>query len=111
MSDDKDKSPPDVKPKKRARGKPFQRGEVWNGNPGGRPKKLASLTLACKDLTHDHLVILDEMIRDKKTPANARVRAVELIFAYGYGKPAQAVAVANLGSVEGVAVDNVADGL
>lgn len=62
-----------------------------SGNPGGRPKRPVELVKACKEFNDEGLKILKEIARRKTNRENDRIRAVELIFAYGNGKPKQGI--------------------
>jgi len=62
-----------------------------SGNPGGRPKRPAALVQACRAFNEEGLRILRNIARKKSNREGDRIRAVELILAYGNGKPKQAV--------------------
>lgn len=64
-------------------------GEVRN--PSGRPKQVRELAIKCRDMTADVLGTLHEILLNKKETGGNRIRAGELILAYGYGKPQQTV--------------------
>lgn len=71
--------------------KKFEKGK--SGNPGGRPKRDINLVRACKDFNAEGLRILKNIARKKSHRQNDRIRAVELILAYGNGKPKQGVEI------------------
>jgi hypothetical protein len=58
-----------------------------NANPGGRPKKNKDLVTRCQDLTEKVLDNLEEIVEQGK-PLE-RIKAGEIILAYGHGKPTQ----------------------
>jgi hypothetical protein len=89
MSKDETGNPPEDKPKKRGRGRPFLKGEAWTGNRGGRPKSEMTIVQRCRDLSHDMIDIAEEIARDKKAPAKTRLDAVQFITERGYGKAVQ----------------------
>jgi hypothetical protein len=94
----KENDPPSgEKPKRRIVGKPFAKGT--SGNLSGRPKSFVNLTGRCRALTDPLIDAALEMALNKKTPANARCRAIEIILAYGHGRPATMLAVGSLGSL------------
>lgn len=63
-----------------------------SGNPGGRPKKLATLTALAQEHTNDALAALVEVMNDRAAAPSARVSAAQAILDRGWGKPLQAVA-------------------
>lgn len=66
-----------------------------SGNPSGRPKKKKDpiLQAACKDFDFAVLEMLQEIVKAKgKNTRNAdRIKAGEIILAYGHGRPRQTV--------------------
>jgi len=66
----------------------FQRGR--SGNPGGRPKAVASLQLAARAQMHVALKTLITIARTGKSEA-ARVSAATAILDRAFGKPTQSV--------------------
>jgi hypothetical protein len=72
--------------KGKPRGKPFQKGV--SGNPGGRSRTHAELQQAFLERSPKALACLVAEI-DEAGPQ--RVKASEIILAYGLGKPTQAV--------------------
>ena len=73
--------------KSRGKGKPFQPGQ--SGNPGGRPKKINELVDKCQDLTGECADVLANILKDEKERTTDRIKAAEIILAYGWGKPKQ----------------------
>ena len=72
---------------------PAQRGR-WqpgqSGNPRGRPpatKTSRDLREAAKALTPKALLTLEKIMDNAKAPAPARVKACEVLMAYGFGRP------------------------
>lgn len=58
-----------------------------SGNPGGRPKKVVEIVAACREMSPSALSALETIL--KRGKAVDKIRAAEIIFAYGYGKPLQ----------------------
>lgn len=63
-----------------------------SGNPGGRPKKLESLTALAQEHTDDALAALVEVMNNRAAAPSARVSAAQAVLDRGWGKPLQAVA-------------------
>jgi hypothetical protein len=81
----------------------FKRGV--SGNPGGRPKKPATIVArqifvtvaaAARALTQEAIDTLAAVIRDEKAPPTARISAAVALLDRGHGRPSQAVDI-NLG--------------
>lgn len=67
-------------------GKPFQPGQ--SGNPGGRPKGTKGFRERCRAFADEEG--LNTLIEIAQSPKDKdRLKAVELLLAYGYGKPKQ----------------------
>ena len=76
-------------------GKGFKKGK--SGNPGGRPKGSKGFKERCRAFADDEgLDTLIGIARD--SDGKDRLKAVELLLAYGYGKPRQAL---DIGDGEG----------
>ena len=72
----------------------FQKGK--SGNPSGRPKdtdEKRAFTQACQGHSKEALTTLLEVMRNKKAPAAARVKASETILDRGWGKAPQTLTV------------------
>lgn len=83
-----------AKRKKRGLPKHLEKHKIKKGqvlNPTGRPKKIKELTVRCRNMTEDILNVLHSILMDKEHRGGDRIRAGELILAYGYGKPQQTV--------------------
>lgn len=71
----------------------FAKGQ--SGNPGGRPKKLREVEEIANNLMDDgeggnrSLSDLDKIAHDPDIDIRARIRAHEILLAYGPGKPRQ----------------------
>lgn len=63
------------------------------GNPSGRPSTEREVTLAARALVLEGVATLADVMRNKRAPAVARVRAVEVLLERGYGKAPQRVIV------------------
>lgn len=100
MAENSDKS---AKGKRRGAGRPWQKGQ--SGNPGGRPKTLSHVRERIQkrgdDLVDELFAIVDDLPRvipEEKGPGvflgpshSDRIKAILGLWAYGYGKPVQAV--------------------
>lgn len=71
-----------------------------SGNPGGRPKKPATIAArrifitvaaAARALTQEAIDTLAAVIRDEKAPPTARISAAVALLDRGHGRPSQAV--------------------
>lgn len=65
-------------------------------NPGGRPKQTPEQKDALQKiraLAPDAVNVLEDMLYNSKTPANLRMRAIEIILERTYGKPESSVKV------------------
>ncbi len=67
--------------------RPWKAGE--SGNPGGRPKKLAELSIKIQEMDEKHRARL-EMIADEGEHKDS-IAAIKLLWAYAYGNPTQAI--------------------
>lgn len=67
-----------------------------SGNPSGRPRVILEVRDIAREYTPTAFNTLWTICRDPKAPAAARVSAADTLIAYGYGRPPQAVAIANL---------------
>ena len=72
--------------------KPFEKGQ--SGNPNGRPK-LPDLKAAMRDILGDEkegVTALEAILRKLRAmAAQGNMKAIELLLAYGYGKPKQQI--------------------
>jgi hypothetical protein len=67
---------------------PFKPGQ--SGNPGGRPKYRLEFRERCRNFADkEGWAALEDIARTKN--ARDRMKALEMIFAYGYGKPTQPI--------------------
>jgi hypothetical protein len=60
-----------------------------SGNPGGRPKEWTEFKQQCRDHSPLALQTLLESLKDEE--GNVRNKAAEILLAYAWGKPTQAV--------------------
>lgn len=71
----------------------FKKGQT--GNPNGRPKKLPDLKAAISAVLGDEkdgLTALDAILMKlRQQAAQGNIKAMELLLAYGYGKPKQQI--------------------
>lgn len=75
-------------PQNRTESGRFARGA--SGNPGGRPRKTKEqkdALEAIKDLSMEAVGTLKSIMEDKKAPASARIKAIEIILNRSYGMP------------------------
>ena len=66
---------------------PFVKGK--SGNPGGRPKTNEAFRDRCRKFVDLHVVEMWE--KEVQNAGEEKMKASELLAAYGYGKPAQAI--------------------
>lgn len=66
-----------------------------SGNPGGRPKDETKLRELARTYTVPALKTLAQIMRNKRSPAAARVNAACALLDRGFGKPAQSVDLTN----------------
>jgi hypothetical protein len=64
-----------------------------SGNPSGREKKIPELSKKCKKLTNKTLVVIESILLDPAARDSDRLRAAEMILAYGHGKPRQSLEI------------------
>ena len=82
-----------------------------NLKPGYKPpKKQVELTTHCRDLTMECAGVLTEIMRTAKNKATDRIKAAELLLAYGWGKPKQQTEVTGTEGGEIVIKVQVDDG-
>lgn len=62
-----------------------------SGNPSGRPKHVHELAVRCRDMTDDIITTLRKILTGKAERATDRIKAAEVLLAYGYGKPNQPI--------------------
>ena len=61
-----------------------------NLKPGYKPpKKKKELTVRCQDLTDECANTLAKILKNEKERTADRIKAAEIILAYGWGKPKQ----------------------
>ena len=69
-----------------------KKGQFTKGNAGGGRKPLPDdFKLAAKEYSTDALKTLFEIYTDINQQASARVSAIKLILAYGYGNPTDTI--------------------
>src|SRR5262249_19519394 len=74
--------------KQRTSGRPFRKGQ--SGNPGGRPKTTGLAEEIRHRRGHSAEALIDltmMMAKSQKVPARTRLAAIELLLAYGWGRP------------------------
>jgi hypothetical protein len=73
-----------------------------SGNPGGRPKRPASIEhrrlirdvrLAAREVTQEAINTLAAIMKDQKAPAAARISAAVALLDRAHGRPCQAIDV------------------
>src|SRR5215470_17777923 len=80
-----------AKPKRKPRGKPFQKGQ--SGNPGGRPKQVHEITALAHEFSEEAILKLAELMRGKGVPPKTVIAAINSLLDRGIGKPMQATGV------------------
>ena len=78
----------DIQPKRKAPKTAFRKGST--GNPHGRPKILKDIQALCRQSTPDNVKTLIQLTKAADSDA-ARIAAIKLLWAYGYGQPQQSV--------------------
>jgi len=78
---------------------PFEKGK--SGNPGGRPKEIGDLKIIARSHTKESIKTLVQVMKNKKSPAAARVTAACALLDRGYGRPVQ---MTELSGKEGTAI-------
>lgn len=84
MADNSQEAP---KKKRRGPGRPFVKGGP-SPNPGGRPKVAEEFKLSARRAVDEHVLSL--WVGEIVNRGDQRMKASELLVAYGYGKPASA---------------------
>ncbi len=72
----------------------------YGPNPRGRPVAFAQLKKDIQESTAFHLWRLQTIVEDDAQPGTTHIAAIQLLWAYGYGKPTQKVEVGGPGSFE-----------
>lgn len=93
----------------RGKGRPFQKGQ--SGNPNGRPKlkqEERDALVMIRSLAPEAADTLRSIIHSEDAPAQARIRAAEIILDRTYGKPE---AKLNVLSVDYTALDEAFEAL
>lgn len=62
-----------------------------SGNPGGRPKKLAELSVKISEMDEKYRLRLDAIADGDGYEAKDSIAAIKLLWAYAHGNPAQAI--------------------
>jgi hypothetical protein len=68
----------------------FMRGR--SGNPGGRPRQLASVMHEARRYTFEAICTLEKLMRTAKSES-VRLNAAEAVLSRGWGRPIQALQV------------------
>jgi len=85
--------------------KPWKKGQ--SGNPGGRPKILGEVKeLARKFMYDSGFTGLFDMARNAENDA-VKLKAIELILAYGFGKPSQKLEIESAAPLVNVNMANI----
>lgn len=66
-----------------------------SGNPNGRPKIYGALREACQGSLLETFNIIMDLVRNATTPPAVRVKGIEMLWGYGFGKPAQTISIEN----------------
>src|ERR1700746_873734 len=69
-----------------------------SGNPSGRPKSNLTLQQLCRGMTEELVESLQEIARNKAD--KHRTKAIELLLAYGHGRPVQTANVRTIRRIE-----------